>query len=96
MQLTQAIGLAHSFETALTKLLGHYTFLGVTEHLSTSLRHLGQSHGLPDLQEYHENVGRTAAAAEISPQLRSQIEERSQNDQKIHQLLMQLYPAQEA
>lgn len=95
VQLTQAIGLIDSFETALTKFVRHYTFLGVTEHLSASLRHLGRSHGLSDLREYRENVGLASAPDVVSPELRTRIERRSHNDQKLHRLLSRLYAAAE-
>lgn len=91
VQLTQAIGLIDSFETALVKFLAHYTFLGVTEHLSASLRHLGRSHGLPDLREYRENVGQPRTGDEVAPALRARIEDLSHNDLKIHRLLDRLY-----
>ncbi len=96
VQLTQAIGLFDSFETVLSKLLAHYTFLGATEHLSASLRHLGHSHGLPDLREYRENVGKTKAGDEVPPELRALILDGSHNDQKIHALISRLYDAHHA
>lgn len=89
-QLTQAIGLISSFENALVKLTRYYTFLGVTEHLSASLAHLARSHGLPNLREYHENVG-TKEKAEVPVNVRNKIERRSHNDAKLHRLLMRLY-----
>lgn len=93
VQMTQTIGLIDSFQTALAKFVAHYTFLGVTEHLSASLRHLGRSHGLPDLREYRENVGMKKAAEEVAPELRARIEMRSHNDLKLHRLLTRLYSA---
>lgn len=93
VQLTQAIGLVNSFENALTKLTNYYTFLGVTEHLSASLAHLRRTHGLPDLKEYRENVGKKTAGQEALGKQRQAIEDRSYNDLKIHKLLMRIYGA---
>lgn len=90
-QLTQSIGLINSFENALQKLISYYSFLGVTERLATSLNHLGRSHGLPTLNEYRENIGKTASDSDISPKLRKIIENRSHNDIKIHRLIMRVY-----
>lgn len=94
-QLTQAIGLLDSFETALKKFVAHYTFLGVTERLSRSLRHLGRSHGLPSLPEYRENMGRSGADACVSPELQHLVERRSVNDLRMHRLVMELYDAEQ-
>lgn len=90
VQLTQAVGFVSSFEDALRKLIKYYTFLGVTEKLTDSLRHLSQSHQLPEIREHRENVGTTKAAA-VSDDLVSLIRQRSHNDLKIHQLLMAIY-----
>ena len=91
VQVTQALGLVCSFENVLTKLLNHYTFLGLTEHLSASLAHLARSHGLPKPQEFRENVGKTREAEVIADDLRQQIEARCHNDRKLHSLLMRVY-----
>ena len=91
VQVTQAVGLVCSFENLLTKLTQHYTFLGVTEHLATSLQHLGKSHGLPRLREYRENVGGKSQATNIPTALRDHILDRSHNDEKLHRLLTRLY-----
>ena len=45
VQLTQAIGLASSFNDVLAKLTRYYSFIGVTERLGQSLAHLSRSHG---------------------------------------------------
>lgn len=93
VQLTQAIGFITSFEHALKKLSAYYTFLGVTEHLSASLEHLGRSHGLPALKEYRENIGVPRKNDETPDELRDQIEGRSHNDRKLHVLLSRIYEA---
>ncbi|WP_306752273.1 sulfotransferase family 2 domain-containing protein [Paracoccus actinidiae] len=90
VQLTQAVGFVASFEDALRKFIKYYTFLGVTEKLTDSLRHLSQSHQLRDIQEHRENVGTNKAAA-LSDAVVSLIRQRSHNDLKLHQLLMKLY-----
>lgn len=91
VQLTQAIGLIDSFETALTKLIRHYTFLGVTEHLPASLSHLAKSHGLSNLREYRENVGMIRPDRDSSSKLAKLISGRSHNDIRIHRLVSRLY-----
>lgn len=91
VQVTQAAGMICSFENLLTKMVAHYTFLGVTEHLSASLTHLGRSHGLSQLQEYRENIGTNRPDMAPAPELRALIEERCHNDRRLHQLVMRLY-----
>lgn len=91
VQVTQAAGLICSFENLLSKLNEHYSFLGTTEHLDASLAHLGQSHGLPKLRSYRENIGKKAKSTEVSKGLRQQIMARSHNDGKLHALLTHLY-----
>lgn len=95
-QLTQAVGFVDSFEGALRKLSSYYTFLGITENLPKSLRHLGYSHGLRNLPEFRENVGNQNAAAEVAPELKEIIDGRSINDAKLHRLMMQIYDAQDS
>lgn len=90
VQLTQALGFVSSFDDALLKFIRYYSFLGVTERLTESLRHLSQSHGLPRIREHRENVGTTRAAA-VPAEVAALIRQRSHNDLKIHQLLMRLY-----
>lgn len=91
MQLSLAIGFIDSFETALQKFIKHYSFLGVTEHLGKSLAHLGRSHGLPNLTEHRENVGKIKPDPDLPADVRHRIETRSYNDRKMHRLLMQIY-----
>lgn len=93
VQVTQTVGWVNSFENLLTKLIRHYTFLGVTEHLSASLAHLARSHGLPNLREYHKNVAKQKGTEEkvVAPALRKRIEDRCHNDMRLHALLMRLY-----
>lgn len=91
VQITQALGLIGSFENALEKLIRHYTFLGVTEHLSASLSHLGRSHGLPKLREYRENVGMERGEKTLDSELVKKIENRSLNDKRLHSLISRMY-----
>lgn len=91
VQITQSIGLISSFENALEKLIRYYSFLGVTEHLAASLAHLGRSHGLPSLREYRENVGKASSKSALPQPLVDQINARSHNDARIHDLMMRLY-----
>lgn len=91
VQISQAIGMIDSFETALCKLASYYTFLGVTEHLSASLTHFRRSHGLPNLHEYRENIGKIRAAKEIPDSIRLIVERNSHNDIKLHRLLLRIY-----
>jgi hypothetical protein len=93
VQLTQAIGLACSFENILTKLIRYYTFLGTTENLSASLRHLSLSHGLPRMTEHRENLGQNKNVDQCSPELKKMILRRSYNDEKIHRLLARIFEA---
>lgn len=91
VQLNQAIGLTCSFDNVLTKLMRYYTFLGTTENLSASLRHLSLSHGLPRLTEHRENVGRKKSGDQCPADLKRTILRRSHNDEKIHRLLSLVY-----
>lgn len=91
VQVTQALGMVCSFENVLTKLINHYTFLGVTERLSASLAHLARSHGLPKPQEFRENIGKASEDEAPSADLIKRIEARCHNDRKLHSLLMRLY-----
>ncbi|WP_081762268.1 sulfotransferase family 2 domain-containing protein [Paracoccus pantotrophus] len=91
VQVTQALGFINSFENALEKLVRYYSFLGVTEHLSASLAHLGRSHGLQKLREYRENVGVKRGDKKISSEIVKKIEARSHNDKRLHDLIMRLY-----
>ncbi len=91
-QMTQMVGMISSFENGLEKLTRHYTFIGVTEHLAASLTHLGRSHGLPKLEEHFENAGdKPTAGADISAELRQLIEDKSQNDLRLHRLMSRIY-----
>lgn len=91
VQTTQAVGIVGSMENTLEKLVRYYSFLGVTEKLSASLAHFGQSHGLSRIQEYRKNVGRGSDRAEVSPTLIQKITQRSHNDARLHDLVMRLY-----
>lgn len=90
VQLTQAIGYVASFEGVLLKLLQNYSFIGLTERLPQSLAHLSRSHGLPQIPEYHDNVG-TRPADGLHQQVSEFVHKRNHNDIKIHQLMMRLY-----
>jgi hypothetical protein len=93
MQLSLAIGLIDSFETALRKLTLHYSFLGLTEHLGQSLFHLQRTHGLRKLTEHQENKGAGRSGSDLPKDVRTLIESRSCNDRKMHRLMARLYGA---
>ncbi len=90
VQSIQTVGMTSSFEEILVKLCKYYTFLGITEDLQTSLRHLSQSHGLKKMAEFSENVGEIPAAPPSS-ELHEIIRARSHNDIKLHALVARLY-----
>ncbi|PLL14090.1 hypothetical protein C0V75_01175 [Tabrizicola sp. TH137] len=91
VQMTQAIGMVDSFDTALRKFILHYSFLGVTEHLAASLDHLARTHGLPRMKEQRVNVGKIRPEAELPPGVAELVAEKSHNDAKLHRLLMRLH-----
>lgn len=89
-QITQAVGFISSFQNLLEKLIKYYTFLGITEKLAWSLTHLSVSHKLQKFSVHRENIGRSTPE-KINDDLIKLIEERSHNDQKLHQLLTRIY-----
>jgi hypothetical protein len=93
VQVTQCLGMISSLENALEKLIGYYSFLGLTERLIDSLDHLGQSHGFSNLREHRKNVGKKSNRSEVAPNLIRSIEQRSHNDKRLHDLMMRLYQA---
>lgn len=90
VQLTQTIGIVSSFDDVLSKLISHYSFIGVTERLGASLTHLSRSHGLPAIREYRDNVGATPAQ-ELPADVHDLILQRNHNDLKLHALMMRLF-----
>jgi len=91
IQITQSIGIIGSFQNALEKYLKYYSFIGVTEHLAGSLKHLARSHGFAELGEHRKNVGQNRDKNEVPPHLIEQILQRSRNDVRLHELMMRLY-----
>lgn len=91
VQITQSIGIIGSFKNAMEKYIKYYSFIGVTERLSTSLTHLARSHGLSKLVEHHNNAGPLYKKSEVPQNLIEQILQRSRNDKRIHELMMRLY-----
>lgn len=89
-QITQAVGFVSSFEQVLAKLNKYYTFLGVTEGLASSLRHLSASHGLPRFSVHRENVGKSRTE-QIDRRAIEMIDDRSHNDRKLHRLICRIY-----
>ena len=91
-QLHTMIGMFYSFDHALEKLASYYSFIGVTEHLGASLAHFGVSHGLEGLEEHRENQGMIPASNEqITDEVRNIVMEKSHNDNRLHELLMNYY-----
>ncbi|OED47232.1 hypothetical protein AB838_16565 [Rhodobacteraceae bacterium (ex Bugula neritina AB1)] len=94
-QLGLMTGAFYSFDHALEKLCRYYSFIGVTEHLGASLRHLRLSHGLEaELAEHRENTGgsRTAGAQDDIPDaVRNLVGEKSRNDLRLHQLALRCF-----
>lgn len=90
-QVSQMTGTNASFENLLEKLVHHYTFLGITEKLSASLKHLAVSHGLPAPTEFRENVGKIRPDAGPDPEVVDIIEKKNANDRRLHSLLSRLY-----
>lgn len=91
IQVTQSIGIIGSFQNAVEKYIRYYSFIGLTEHLSASLKHLARSHGLSKLFEHRKNVGQHYEKSEVPQHLIEQILQRNQNDKRLHELMMRLY-----
>lgn len=91
VQITQSVGIIGSFQNAMEKYLKYYSFIGLTEQLAASLKHLARSHGLSKLKEHRQNVGQHNKKSEVSQDLIERILERSQNDKRLHELMMRLY-----
>jgi hypothetical protein len=91
-QLYTMIGAFFDFDHALQMLTKYYSFIGLTEHLGTSLAHLQKSHGLAQpLEEHRENKAKILSKGEISAKVREIIENKSHNDQRLHDLVRDFY-----
>ncbi|WP_411958367.1 hypothetical protein [Paracoccus homiensis] len=94
IQLRQALGMSSSFQNILEKLTRHYTFLGTTERLASSLNHLVRSHGLRPMNEHKKNVGKSEKP-DLDKDLIEIVRRKSINDTAIHELVGKLYMASE-
>lgn len=91
-QIRWLIGPSYSFDHTLEKLTQDFSFLGITEHLSASLQHLGNSHGFSKFKEHRINVAEVTVQQDDVPKaVRDCILEKSQNDVRLHRLLHELY-----
>lgn len=91
VQMTQAIGMVDSFDTALRRFVQHYSFLGVTEQLAAGLAQLARTHRLQRLSEERQNVAQIRPPEVLPAGLAKLVAEKSHNDAKLHRLLMRLY-----
>lgn len=93
-QLHTMIGASFDFDHALQMLTKYYSFIGLTEHLGPSLAHFQKSHGLAQpLKEHRENRAQIPPKDEIPARVRKIVEEKSQNDLRLHALVRDFYHA---
>lgn len=91
-QLYTMVGAFFDFDHALQMLTKYYSFIGLTEHLGKSLTHFQKSHGLTkQLEEHRENRAKIPPKEEIPAAVRKIVEEKSQNDTRLHNLVRDFY-----